>query len=167
MNTQQRSRFVLLSALAFSACFGCRPGYIKASDLESKGQGPAACAKTCEDLGMRMAALVLVGDTLPGCVCQPLTVQAPAPKAEPPVTPSAQVPPSAPVTPGTPAPAGAPAPGTPAPAPPAPSSASAADGVSEGAAAATTGYVVIAAAVAAQQTQQERQRQSQTPLGNY
>lgn len=54
---------------------GCTPGYMKASKLESRGQGPAACAKSCEDLHMRMAALVLVGNELPGCVCQPLPVQ--------------------------------------------------------------------------------------------
>jgi hypothetical protein len=63
---------------------GCAPGYIKASDLERQGQGPGACSKSCEDLGMRMTALVLVGDTLPGCVCQPVFKQQPlqAPAAE-------------------------------------------------------------------------------------
>lgn len=48
---------------------------MKASELESRGQGPSACIKSCEDIGMRMAALVLVGDTLPGCVCQPVQAQ--------------------------------------------------------------------------------------------
>ena len=49
----------------------CTPGYMKASDLEAKEQGPSHCAARCEELGMRMGALVLVGDDLPGCVCQP------------------------------------------------------------------------------------------------
>jgi hypothetical protein len=47
---------------------GCTPGYMKADRLEALGQGPSAGAKSCEDLGMRRAALVLVGDQLPGCV---------------------------------------------------------------------------------------------------
>ena len=68
---------------------GCQPGYIKASELEAQGQGPAACRKSCEDIGMRMTALVLVGDTLPGCVCQPLTKQEPLPGPAPaPATPA-------------------------------------------------------------------------------
>lgn len=61
---------------------GCTPGYIKASQLEARGQGPAECAKSCEGLNMRMAALVLVGNELPGCVCQPLQVQAAPIKTE-------------------------------------------------------------------------------------
>ena len=68
-----------LSCLALN---GCAPGYVKASELEQRDQGPSACAKSCSDLGMRMVAMVLVGDTLPGCVCQVLPVQgnpAPAP----------------------------------------------------------------------------------------
>ena len=57
----------------------CTPGYIKSSELEIKGQGPAACSKACTDIGMRMTAMVLVGDTVPGCVCQPVTVAPPTP----------------------------------------------------------------------------------------
>ena len=54
----------------------CAPaGYIKAADLERKEQGPSACATRCEELHMRMAALVLVGNELPGCVCQPMEIQ--------------------------------------------------------------------------------------------
>jgi len=49
----------------------CTPGYMKASDLEAKEQGPSHCAARCEELHMRMAALVLVSDSTPGCVCQP------------------------------------------------------------------------------------------------
>lgn len=149
--------------LALGACLGCRPGYIRASDLESKGQGPAACAKTCEDLGMRMAALVLVGDTLPGCVCQPVTAQTLSPKGESPSPPSAAPAPAATAPSGAPAPASPTPPGAPASSN-GPAAEGVGEGVSEGAAAATTGYVVIAAAVAAQQTQQEQERQSSLPV---
>jgi hypothetical protein len=135
MNQKWSHGFRMLSALALFALAGCRPGYIKASDLESKGQGPSACAKSCEELGMRMAALVLVGDTLPGCVCQPVTVQSPTPKVDAPAVPPA-VPSAAPST-------------TPPPPP-----------AAEGAAAATIGYVVIAAAIAAQQSQDAQKRQA-------
>jgi hypothetical protein len=69
------------------AGLGCQPGYIKANELEAQGQGPSACRKSCEDLGMRMTALVLVGNTLPGCVCQPVVKQQPLPGVAP--TPAA------------------------------------------------------------------------------
>lgn len=68
-------RVGVFGALVLVGLGGCTPGYMKASELESRGQGPAACEKSCSDLGMRMAALVLVGDQLPGCVCQPLHVE--------------------------------------------------------------------------------------------
>jgi hypothetical protein len=71
-----------------SGLVGCAPGYIKASELEQNGQGPAACNKSCSELGMRMTAMVLVGDTVPGCVCQPVTVAPAAPLTAPP--PAAQ-----------------------------------------------------------------------------
>jgi hypothetical protein len=78
-----------LAAIGLALMAGCTPGYIKSADLERKGQGPSACAKSCEDLGMRMTALVLVGDQLPGCVCQPVVKQAPisAPAPAPAATP--------------------------------------------------------------------------------
>jgi len=57
----------------------CSPGYMKASELESKHQGPADCEARCVELGMRMGALVLVSDTLPGCVCQPKPTPTPTP----------------------------------------------------------------------------------------
>ena len=136
-----------LAAMGLVLMAGCQPGYIKSKDLERQGQGPSACAKSCEDLGMRMTALVLVGDMLPGCVCQPLVKQGAIPAAAP-----------APATPSTPAPA---APSTPesgaAPSTPAPASALTPE---SGAAASTTGFVVVAAAAAAAQ-QQQRQRQQQ------
>ncbi|RYZ08145.1 MAG: hypothetical protein EOO73_08770 [Myxococcales bacterium] len=69
-----RSWFGIGVVTALTA-LGCTPGYMKASELEARGQGPSACVKSCEDLNMRMAALVLVGDSLPGCVCQPVNVQ--------------------------------------------------------------------------------------------
>jgi hypothetical protein len=81
-------RIGLLAVVALGLSgVGCTPGYMTAKNLESRGQGPAACEKSCADLGMRMAALVLVGNELPGCVCQPLHVQgapleAPKPSAE-------------------------------------------------------------------------------------
>lgn len=53
---------------------------MKSSDLESRNQGPSACLQSCKDIGMRMTALVLVGNQQPGCVCQPLVTEAvPAP----------------------------------------------------------------------------------------
>jgi hypothetical protein len=112
---------------------GCRPGYIKADKLEAQGQGPSACAKSCEDLGMRMAALVLVGDDLPGCVCQPVTTR-------PPSAPGPAVPPNEPAPPGT----------MPQP-----------DSANEGAAASTTAYVVLAAAAAARERQRKQQQAQQ------
>lgn len=121
----------------------CAPGYMKASELESRDQGPTACSKSCQDIGMRMVAMVLVGDTLPGCVCQVLEKQQPDPKLE--------------AAPTTEPPAAAP------PASDPPSAPSSGDGVKEGASASTAGYVVIAAAAAARQQQaaQEQQRQQQ------
>ena len=50
---------------------GCTPGYIDAKDLERREQGPTHCAGRCHELGLEMGAMVLVGDTLPGCVCVP------------------------------------------------------------------------------------------------
>ena len=55
---------------------GCTPGYMKAGDLDRREQGPSFCEARCHELGMRMGALVLVGDSLPGCVCQPIATQA-------------------------------------------------------------------------------------------
>lgn len=70
--------FAVLGLLCSQLVTGCTPGYMKASQLEAQGQGPTACAKSCEDLGMRMTAMVLVGDSVPGCVCQPASLVAPA-----------------------------------------------------------------------------------------
>jgi hypothetical protein len=110
---------------------GCQPGYIKAGDLEAKGQGPSACRKSCEDLGMRMTALVLVGNTLPGCVCQPVVKQEPAPL--PGIAPTNQAGPSA-------------------------SAASAEEGA---AASSTGYVVIAAAAAAAREQQRQQQQQQQ------
>ena len=156
MNTQRWSRKAWrFSLLALLACTGCQPGYMKASELESRGQGPSACAKSCADIGMRMGALVLVSNDLPGCVCQPVTVQG----APPP--PPASAPATAPAAP-TPAPAPAPTnePATP-PATTPPATSSAGEGSSQGAAAATTSYVVLVAAAVARQSQIERKQQKQ------
>jgi hypothetical protein len=83
---------VLLGAFA-TGLAACSPGYMKASELESKHQGPSDCEARCVELGMRMGALVLVSDTLPGCVCQPKPppVEAPKPGQAPPPTPTPDV----------------------------------------------------------------------------
>ena len=125
-------RVVFVAALVASGISGgCAPGgYINQEDLESRNQGPRGCAKSCEELGMRMTAMVLVGSSVPGCVCQPLVQAGPV---------------AAPVA--IPAPAGAPG-------------ASLDPNVTEaGAAASTGGFVVIAAAAAARQQQEQMQRQ--------
>ena len=75
-----------LSTLAFACAFafaamGCTPGYIKAADLDRHEQGPTHCAARCSELGMEMGALVLVSNTLPGCVCQPKGTHSPAAEA--------------------------------------------------------------------------------------
>jgi hypothetical protein len=63
---------------------GCATGYMDAADLDRRGQGPSACSKSCQDIGMRMVAMVLVSDQLPGCVCQVMEEQkAPAPATPP------------------------------------------------------------------------------------
>ncbi|HYQ41982.1 MAG TPA: hypothetical protein VER11_08440 [Polyangiaceae bacterium] len=126
-----------------TALAACSPGYMKRSELESKHQGPADCEARCVELGMRMGALVLVSDTLPGCVCQPL----PAP---PPPPPSADAP----------KPSLSPA----APAPPAPPSAAPTPEVApQGASAIATGSVVatMAAAAAARANQTDQHRRAQ------
>jgi hypothetical protein len=69
--TNARSWLVAMG-LFTSGLGACTPGYIRASELERKEQGPSACAARCQELHMRMGALVLVGDQLPGCVCQPV-----------------------------------------------------------------------------------------------
>jgi hypothetical protein len=114
---------------------GCTPGYINTSDLERRNQGPASCAKACQDIGMTMTAMVLVGDTVPGCVCQPAALVPPGPAAP------------APAAPATTAPSGSPP-------PPAPASNTT---PARGAAASAGGYVLIAAAAAARSQQEHRQ----------
>jgi hypothetical protein len=59
---------LVMSALGV---WGCTPGYMNADKLNNREQGPTHCAARCHELGMEMGALVLVGDQLPGCVCQP------------------------------------------------------------------------------------------------
>lgn len=124
-----------------TALAACSPGYMKRSELESKHQGPADCEARCVELGMRMGALVLVSDTLPGCVCQPK----PPAAASPPPTPP-------PVQPPTEGPKPTPAPTEPPP-----------EVSQQGASAATIGYVVasMAAAAAARVNQSEQLRRSQ------
>lgn len=57
--------------LAGSALVGCNRGYMTASDLESAERGPKACSASCDELGMRMSAFVLVDRAAAGCVCSP------------------------------------------------------------------------------------------------
>ena len=119
---------VLVSVLGAVGCD--HSGYVHAEDLENDGRGPTGCAKSCNDLGMRMAAMVLVSNQLPGCVCQPVVVYgAPRSSAGPVVAP-----------------------------PPSPGAANDLD--NSGAAAAVAGEVVIAAAAAAARQQQMQQQQS-------
>ncbi len=77
------------------ALAGCSPGYMKASDLESKHQGPKDCEARCVELGMRMGALVLVADAMPGCVCQPQPAAGEAPKPSPGEAPKSDAAPQA------------------------------------------------------------------------
>jgi hypothetical protein len=60
----------LISGASFSV--GCSHGYMRAEDLSHAKRGPEDCVASCHDLGMEMGALVLVSDTLPACVCQPV-----------------------------------------------------------------------------------------------
>jgi hypothetical protein len=77
MVTDVRWLAVVAVGLFVSGLAACTPGYMKVQDLDRLEQGPKDCAKRCTELGMRMGALVLVSNQLPGCVCQPL----PAPNA--------------------------------------------------------------------------------------
>jgi hypothetical protein len=72
--TSSAKRVVALVALISGASFsiGCSHGYMRAEDLTHAKRGPEDCAATCRDLGMEMGALVLVSNTLPACVCQPV-----------------------------------------------------------------------------------------------
>jgi hypothetical protein len=84
MNRSFWVSIVGLTAGAFAtALAACNPGYMNASELASKHQGPSDCEARCVELGMRMGALVLVSDTLPGCVCQPKPPPGEAPKPSP------------------------------------------------------------------------------------
>ena len=71
-----RSVVLTLSLVSIATTAGgCYRGYASASDLESSERGPADCHQSCEDLGMRMAAFVLVQNNVSGCVCEPTNVQ--------------------------------------------------------------------------------------------
>lgn len=145
---------ICLVALATSTS-ACVPGYIKPKELKAKGWGPDSCVKSCQDLGMRMTALVLVSQ-VPACVCQPLVtaappaaVAAPAPAAAPSAAPPVAPPPAA---------------SPPAAAPPAsrgtPHAAN--DDPVLGAAASAAGMLVIAAEEEARHQQQSYQPPSHT-----
>lgn len=74
------------------ALAGCTPGYVTADRLNRNDQGPYACDSRCHELGMRMGALVLVSDSLPACVCQPLPMAMPQPAPPLPLPPPGQAP---------------------------------------------------------------------------
>jgi hypothetical protein len=61
----------IAAAIAGVASAACAPGYMKPDQLEAREQGPRHCAMRCHEFGMRMGALVMVSDRLPGCVCVP------------------------------------------------------------------------------------------------
>ena len=71
-----RAFLLVLSAGLFAS--GCNRGYQSAGDLEHAERGPNHCAKSCQELGMRMSAFVLVESNVAGCVCEPMQ---PAPGA--------------------------------------------------------------------------------------
>jgi hypothetical protein len=121
------SAFVISSAALWLS--GCATGYQSADALESAERGPAACARSCQNLGMRMSAFVLVEHDVSGCVCSPA-----APAAPP--APPAPAPPPSPTPP-----AAAPAPSEPPPPPAEPPTSNASPNDAAGAAAAS--YVVI------------------------
>jgi hypothetical protein len=124
---------VAIAGLFSTTLEGCSAGYMKASELESKHQGPSDCEARCVELGMRMGAFVLVSDTLPGCVCQPKPAPSEAPKP-----------------PTSEAPTTTPMPEAPKPEAPRPDASAATDQV-----------VIVAAAVAARALQTEQQKQQQ------
>lgn len=162
------ARTSLLGVLLLGAALpACAPGYMRASELERRDQGPTACSKSCQDLGMRMVAMVLVSNDIPGCVCQVLETQnanppsaatpAPVPAAPPAVAPVAPVPaPAAPPAPVTPPPGPTPsAPGVAPSAPPPPGTPPVSQGVPPVASPSSGGYVVIAAVAAARKRQEQ------------
>jgi hypothetical protein len=72
MPTDARWFLVVAVGLFVAGLAACTPGYMKVKDLDRLEQGPKDCAKRCTELGMRMGALVLVSNDVPGCVCEPL-----------------------------------------------------------------------------------------------
>lgn len=65
---QRRWMLGVLFAVQLAGC----GGYLSSAELERQNRGPTACDEQCHRLGMRMGALVLVGDTVPACVCEPM-----------------------------------------------------------------------------------------------
>lgn len=66
-------RGALVTSFALVSLAACGPhGYARATELEERDQGPTGCSNRCTELGMEMAALVLVGPNMSGCVCQPV-----------------------------------------------------------------------------------------------
>lgn len=63
---------LLGSLLLITLSTGCVRGYVETADLERQNQGPTACQSRCQEMGMEMGALVLVSNSTPACVCQPV-----------------------------------------------------------------------------------------------
>lgn len=64
-------QFLLALGLSVFAV-GCQgSGFKSADDLESQQRGPKACAASCEQMGLEMAAFVLFEKDHSGCVCAP------------------------------------------------------------------------------------------------
>lgn len=59
---------VVCCAVSLTAC---NRGFQSAADLESEQRGPKQCSASCESIGMKMAAFVLVEHSTSGCVCAP------------------------------------------------------------------------------------------------
>lgn len=62
----------IATLMAASLNFACTRGYVETADLERQNQGPSACYSRCQELGMTMGALVLVSNSTPACVCEPV-----------------------------------------------------------------------------------------------
>jgi hypothetical protein len=93
MLVANRQSFLALALLLVPTWMGCTPGYQSPAELDRAKLGPGHCAKSCYELGMRMAALVLVESAAAGCVCEPLQGPPPPPVGYPPAPPPGAPPP--------------------------------------------------------------------------
>jgi hypothetical protein len=75
-------RLVVLGISTLLLSTACYRGYKSAEDLEKDERGPGNCAQSCQELGLRMSAFILVEHEASGCVCEPVP---PPPQGFPPV----------------------------------------------------------------------------------